>query len=104
MLKRIQKQPTDGEVFTSSDSNTYYSDEFSCSEGSMGKEGSNEREGSIGEEDSIGEEGSIGRDGSIGEESCPIEENALEGVYVTGRVCGIVEEGKFSPSLNWLFQ
>ncbi|KAG1664196.1 E3 ubiquitin-protein ligase UBR4 [Nymphon striatum] len=85
------------------DSNTYYSDEFSCSDGSLGKEGSNEREGSIGEDDSIGE-GSIERDGSIAEESCPIEENAHDG-YVSGRASGIVEEDDFSaPNLSGWFK
>lgn len=41
MLKRIQKHPTDGDVFSSSDSNTYYSDDFSCSDdsGSSGEDG-----------------------------------------------------------------
>ncbi|GFU53939.1 hypothetical protein TNCV_845501, partial [Trichonephila clavipes] len=34
MLKRIQKNPVDGDNFSTSDSNTYYEDDFSSSEDS----------------------------------------------------------------------
>lgn len=34
MLKRIQKNPVEGDNFSNSDSNTYYEDDFSSSEDS----------------------------------------------------------------------
>uniref|UniRef100_A0A4D5RX34 Putative e3 ubiquitin-protein ligase ubr4 n=1 Tax=Ixodes scapularis TaxID=6945 RepID=A0A4D5RX34_IXOSC len=39
MLKRIQKHPTDGDNFSTSDSNTYYEEDFSTSDESSADEG-----------------------------------------------------------------
>ena len=38
-LKRIQKHPPEGDTFSTSDSTTYYEDDFSCSDGSSADDG-----------------------------------------------------------------